>query len=51
MFIMLYTMQSKVHQFLTRGKNVLLFSDSTVLFINIIFKLKKIKTPKKKTML
>ena len=43
MFIMLYTMQSKVHQFLTRGKNVLLFSDSTVLFINIIFTLKKNK--------
>ena len=41
-------MQSKVDWFLTRGKNVLLFSDSTVLIINIIFTLKKIKTPKKK---
>ena len=49
MVIMLYTMQSKVDWFLTRGKNVLLFSDSTVLIINIIFTLKKIiKTPKKK---
>ena len=51
MVIMLYTMQSKVDWFLTRGKNVLLFSDSTVLIINIIFTLKKIETPKKKTML
>ena len=51
MVLMLYTMQSKVDWFLTRGKNVLLFSDSTVLIINIIFTLKKIKTPKKKTML
>ena len=48
MVLMLYTMQSKVDWFLTRGKNVLLFSDSTVLIINIIFTLKKIKTPKKK---
>ena len=48
MVIMLYTMQSKVDWFLTRDKNVLLFSDSTVLIINIIFSLKKIiKTPKK----
>ena len=46
MVIMLYTMQSKVDRFLTRGKNVLLFSDSTVLIINIIFTLKK---KKKKT--
>ena len=47
MVLMLYTMQSKVDWFLTRGKNVLLFSDSTVLIINIIFTLKEIKTPKK----
>ena len=47
MVLMLYTMQSKVDWFLTRGKNVLLFSDSTVLIINIIFTLKKIKAPKK----
>ena len=47
MALMLYTMQSKVDWFLTRGKNVLLFSDSTVLIINIIFTLKEIKTPKK----
>ena len=48
MVVMLYTMQSKVDWFLTRGKNVLFFSDSTVLIINIIFTLKKIiKTPKK----
>ena len=38
---MLYTMQSKVDWFLTRDKNVLLFSDSTVLIINIIFYMKK----------
>ena len=47
MVLMLYIMQSKVDWFLTRGKNVLLFSDSTVLIINIIFTLKEIKTPKK----
>ena len=46
---MLYTMQSKVDWFLTRGKNVLLFSDSTVLIINIIFTLKKNKNTPKKT--
>ena len=45
---MLYTMQSKVDWFLTRGKNVLLFSDSTVLIINIIFTLKKNKNTYKK---
>ena len=47
MVLMLNTMQSKVDWFLTRGKNVVLFSDSTVLIINIIFTLKEIKTPKK----
>ena len=41
MVLMLYTMQNKVDWFLTRGKNILLFSDSTVLIINIIFTLKK----------
>ena len=47
MVLMLYTMQSKVDWFLTRGKNVLLFSDSTVLIINIIFTLIIKKHPKK----
>ena len=48
MVIILYTMQSKVDWSLTRGRLVLLFSDSTVLIINIIFTLRKyIKTPKK----